>query len=103
LISLPTDAAVSVLNFNVQNIDATAFSPQLKSITLLSDDIEFDDDILVSFCNVLVIVGLHHFAQCGCLQWVSLFPDVSIFALYDNTQSDNHQKSRLKHFAEEAR
>jgi hypothetical protein len=46
-ISLPVDAAVSVLNVDVQNVDARAFSPQLKSIAFSSDDIVFDDDILV--------------------------------------------------------
>ena len=61
-ISLPADAAVSVLDFDVQNVDSRAFSPQLKDITFSSDDIVFDDDILVSSCNFwwsLAFIALH--------------------------------------------
>jgi hypothetical protein len=59
-ISLPVDAAVSVLN--VQDDHPGPFSCQLRSITFSSNNIVFDDDILVGSSTVVVGIGIYCFS-----------------------------------------
>jgi hypothetical protein len=73
-ISLPTDAAVSVLAFDVHDVNIEAFSSELRTITLSSDDIVFDDEILVRSCNIPAIFDLHCLHRLAASHGYRCFP-----------------------------